>query len=124
LAEQVATPKFWPMPRAGNPGSRPNGEGGKILAEEVAITEGLRIRGLKTWPTPTSHNAKEFDSPSEAKRHTPSLCHQARGGDKTLPKFINPVWVEWLMGWPLGWTDLKPLETDRFQAWRRSHGGF
>jgi DNA (cytosine-5)-methyltransferase 1 len=37
---------------------------------------------------------------------------------------LNPTWVEWLMGWPLGWTDLKPLETDRFQAWRRSHGRF
>jgi hypothetical protein len=26
---------------------------------------------------------------------------------------LNPPWVEWLMGWPLGWTDLKPLATDR-----------
>jgi len=25
----------------------------------------------------------------------------------------NPMWVEWLMGWPLGWTDLKPLEMDK-----------
>jgi len=82
------------------------------------------VVGQRTWPTPTSHNAKEFDSPSEAERHTPSLCHQARGGDKTLPKFLNPAWVEWLMAWPLGWTDLKPLETDKFQAWRHSHGGF
>ena len=24
---------------------------------------------------------------------------------------LNPTWVEWLMGFPLGWTDLKPLET-------------
>ena len=35
---------------------------------------------------------------------------------------LNPTWVEWLMGWPLGWTDLKPLETDKFQQWLRSHG--
>jgi hypothetical protein len=35
---------------------------------------------------------------------------------------LNPPWVEWLMGWPIGWTDLKPLETDKFQAWLRSHG--
>jgi len=35
---------------------------------------------------------------------------------------LNPTWVEWLMGWPLGWTDLKPLEMDRFQQWLRSHG--
>jgi hypothetical protein len=26
---------------------------------------------------------------------------------------LNPTWVEWLMGWPLGWTDLKPLATAR-----------
>jgi len=24
---------------------------------------------------------------------------------------VNPLWVEWLMGFPCGWTDLKPLET-------------
>lgn len=27
---------------------------------------------------------------------------------------VNPPWAEWLMGWPLGWTDLKPSATDRF----------
>ena len=26
---------------------------------------------------------------------------------------LNPTWVEWLMGWPLGWTDLKRLATDK-----------
>ena len=35
---------------------------------------------------------------------------------------LNPDWVEWLIGWPIGWTDLKPLETDKFQQWLRSHG--
>ena len=35
---------------------------------------------------------------------------------------LNPVWVEWLMGWPLGWTDLKPSATDKFQQWLYSHG--
>ena len=34
---------------------------------------------------------------------------------------LNPPWVEWLMGWPIGWTDLKPLETARFQQWPHSH---
>jgi DNA (cytosine-5)-methyltransferase 1 len=77
---------------------------------------------VKTWPTPTCHNAKECDAPAEATLNTPTLTHQARGGDLTQPKHLNPVWVEWLMGWPLGWTDLKPLATDKFQAWRHSHG--
>jgi hypothetical protein len=29
---------------------------------------------------------------------------------------LNPPWVEWLMGWPIGWTDLKPLGTDKFPS--------
>jgi len=36
--------------------------------------------------------------------------------------YLSPMWTEWLMGWPIGWTDLKPLETDKFRKWLRSHG--
>ena len=35
---------------------------------------------------------------------------------------LNPTWVEWLMGWPLGWTDLKPLETDKSHCVPQPHG--
>ena len=34
---------------------------------------------------------------------------------------LNPTWVEWLMGWPLGWTDLKPLETDKCPSAQPPH---
>jgi len=34
---------------------------------------------------------------------------------------LNPDWTEWLMGWPIGHTDLKPLETARFQEWQQQH---
>jgi hypothetical protein len=27
------------------------------------------------------------------------------------PGRLNPAWVEWLMGFPIGWTDLGPSET-------------
>ena len=74
----------WPTPRAGNPGSRPNGKGGKILAEEVKKKEENMIPGGQ----------------------------------------LNPDWVEWLMGWPVGWTDLQPLGMDRFQQWQQQHSGF
>lgn len=36
----------------------------------------------------------------------------------------TPTNHEWLMGWPIGWTDLQPLETAKFQQWRLSHGAF
>ena len=35
---------------------------------------------------------------------------------------LNPTWVEWLMGWPQGWTDLKPLEMDKSHCVQQQHG--
>ena len=35
---------------------------------------------------------------------------------------LNPTWVEWLMAWPLGWTDLKPLEMDKSHSALQQHG--
>ena len=37
---------------------------------------------------------------------------------------LNPAWVEWLMGWPIGWTDLKPLATDKFRNVQQWHSEF
>jgi hypothetical protein len=75
----------------------------------------LAIAVQAKWPTPTAHNAKEGAFPAEFSRNTPQLASQFGGK-------LNPMWVEWLMGWPLGWTDLKPLETDKFRLWLQQHG--
>jgi hypothetical protein len=66
----------------------------------------MRIAGVpaQAW---TSAN-----TPSKTANYTPD---QGCG-------LLNPTWTEWLMGWPLAWTDLKPLATDRFQQWLHSHG--
>jgi hypothetical protein len=37
---------------------------------------------------------------------------------------MNPTWVEWLMGFPLGWTDLKPLEMHKSLYVQQQHGIF
>ncbi len=34
----------------------------------------------------------------------------------------SPMNHEWLMGMPIGWTDLRPLETDKYRSWRQQHG--
>src|SRR5574341_1378333 len=33
---------------------------------------------------------------------------------------VNPRWKEWFMGFPIGWTEIEPLETRSFQSWRLS----
>jgi hypothetical protein len=45
------------------------------------------------------------------------LTHACVPGGK-----LNPDWVEWLMGWPLGWTGLQPLEMGKFRRWLDLHG--
>lgn len=34
----------------------------------------------------------------------------------------SPEVHEWLMGWPIGWSDTKPLATASFLLWRQQHG--
>jgi len=36
----------------------------------------------------------------------------------------NPEFWEWVMGWPIGWSGLEPLATDRCQSWLHSHTFF
>jgi hypothetical protein len=65
-------------------------------------------------PTPTCHNAKEGNYPAERNRRTPLLATHVGGK-------IHPHFTEWMMGWPQGWTGLKPLEMDKFQQWLELH---
>lgn len=34
---------------------------------------------------------------------------------------VSHLNMEWLMGWPTGWSGTEPLETDKFQLWWRLH---
>jgi len=38
--------------------------------------------------------------------------------------YPHPTHSELRMGWPEGWTDLKPLEMGKYRKWLRSHGQF
>lgn len=33
---------------------------------------------------------------------------------------LNSDWVEWLMGWPSGWTRFDPLSVEEFEKWKRA----
>ncbi len=111
LAAQVNNPKTWPTPTTQN-----SKHGSPTEWEKKNRPTHLHVlAATRSWPTPTAHNAKETNAPSESNLHTPTLAAQVGG-------HLNPTWVEWLMGWALEWTDLKPLETDKFQQWLEQHG--
>jgi DNA (cytosine-5)-methyltransferase 1 len=110
----------WPTPTAGDAkssGSR-NTAGSKAHAG-VSLTDAVRGDSGKgrMSPAPTASESKGARSAvSVARGGGQRLC--AGSGGK-----LNPPWVEWLMGCPIGWTDCAPLETGKFRQWLRSHGG-
>ena len=67
---------------------------------------------VKNWPTPTVNDSKNSTLP-ESQRERDGLAGSLMRLGEISGGQLNPMWVEWLMGWPLGWTDLKPLATDK-----------
>lgn len=124
---QMAAMK-WPTPLSGE-GSG-GGNAGYALAamngekRASGATRSLKLRdAVLAYPTPTVNDSKNSTlPPSQISRdNIPGALirdGQPPGGQ------LNPPWVEWLMGWPIGWTDLKPLGMDKFRSWRQQHSGF
>jgi len=73
------------------------------------------------WPTPQAGDSKATINTTTQKQKMLAHAVQKKVGDGGQ---LNPNWTEWLMGWPVGWTDLNQLATDKWQAWLRSHGEF
>jgi hypothetical protein len=47
------------------------------------------------------------------------------GGDNLRTQVggsLNPNWVAWLMGWPVGWESLDPLSADNLYTWLTADG--
>lgn len=105
---------WWPTPCATDTSNRKPGDSIHISASGLpkyvaANGEKSQMRlsqAVRMWPTPTCQDEKNNGAPSQMERNTKPLNAEIGGP-------LNPKWVEWLMGWPLGWTDLRPLETDK-----------
>ena len=92
--------KLWPTPRSHEAGDWQRDNKGRKL-KRITLTG-----AAKMYPTPTVSDA----TGGPAYSRPPS-----REGSPTLkestPGALNPTWVEWLMGFPLGWTDLADSAT-------------
>ena len=58
---------------------------------------------LSSWPTPVASGGLDGGA------HSRASMKKLEGTPYEVPKtgLMNPTWVEWLMGFPLEWTDLK-----------------
>ena len=66
---------------------------------------------------------------TQANQLSPSMmkhvgCRHWANHPSLVGGIMNPAFVEWLMGWPIGWTDCEPLETDKCQWPQRPPGTF
>jgi len=68
-------------------------------------------------PTPLASDHRRPGGVLEQYKKMPDIAAIVGG-------FVHPEYHEWLMGWPIGWTGLEPLEMDRFQEWLDLHGSY
>lgn len=102
LAMQVA---MLPTPTAS--------EGGR---NKSASCSGAKIRpslgmmaSKNLWPMPTTQDASNNGGPSQHSRNSKPLNALVGGA-------LNPQWVEWLMGYQIGWTELNASGTEWFRS--------
>ena len=106
---KLATVVHWPTPTVSGNHNRKGSskKAGDGLATSVLAAETL-------YPTPCAQDAKNSTLPASQTERSSIPGHLLRSGEKPGGQ-LNPTWVEWLMGWPLGWTDLKPLAMDKYR---------
>ena len=105
-------PSIWPTPTAqdNNQVRQTNGAKGH---KDRSTTLGGAIR---LWPTPMAHEWRlGYQDRNNGKKGTQeSLTTKVindLGGRDQVSGQLNPEFCEWLMGYPIGWTDLKPSAT-------------
>lgn len=99
-----------------------------FVFQHRTVERPMKETGCGLWPTAKA--TIRGDCPSERLRRTPDLPSAIKmrllpnGSEPPQDGQLNPEWVEWFMGWPIGWTELKPLAMDKFQEWQRQHSPF
>jgi hypothetical protein len=125
--------RLWPTPQARDHRTGQASRNGRVhspatLNDRVAM-----------WPTPSATDHKGSSAPGQRRGQLaeavrwPSPRASDAGTDRgssagwglrsEVGGLLNPTWVEWLMGFPLGWTALEPSETPSSRRLRRRSGG-
>lgn len=128
LRDQVSNMQNWVTPTSmdANPRSVKNaelyetGSGSMRRKNENGTTSNIGLANqVKNWPTPASRDWKggrKLDTLEESGRNENNSLPDkvnAKNGDTGA---LNPDWVERLMGWPIGWSNIEPIDKLEFDA--------
>lgn len=98
----MARKNLWPTPTVNGNHNR----------KGLSATSGDGLAtAVKMWPTPQAS-----DNRNRGTTQPLAIARRIKDGKQVMLSMcmdgpLNPNWVEWLMGWPIGHTDLKPSET-------------
>ena len=105
----------WPTPGA----SEDRAERYSNTTSERHLKEGRQVhlsqvvRMLSTQPQSGHRNHQILVDGSKSSENDQT-------SPQPLPKRLNANFVEWMMGLPIGWTDLKPVETGSYLRWSQN----
>jgi DNA (cytosine-5)-methyltransferase 1 len=105
--------KRWPTPHGFSPDGLSNGPSGNELGRAV------NRRMIPTPKLPSGGGQTLRTTPGGGIRKLEDWVSADQGQNTGS---LNPMWVEWLMGCPLGWTVLEPSETPLSRRSRKSSG--
>ena len=113
LQDQVKNPKFWPTPTTQEieHTDMDISETGRRMTLDGNDSHSMCLADKVKWPTSTTRDWKGARKPETLKakgrderNSLPDAIEYQNGGQ------LNPDWVAWLMGWPIGWEALQPFE--------------
>lgn len=117
------------LPGLSSPRTSPRGQ-----SKKPQLTSGLWVTKPELFPYPRQTWVQTTYGSATGYLHTPTT--QANYCAASMQKWPaarefsrvfgkpTPEIHEFLMGWPLGWTDTAPLEMDRWRQWLLSHSCF
>jgi hypothetical protein len=85
-----------------------------VLYQQPEWVRPIEESASSLWPTPTTANWVTSTSVESAReqmlngeKYSSRIVQAVALAEPTAIGYLNPEWVEWLMGFPIGWTDLE-----------------
>ncbi len=112
----TSIPQIYPTPHGFSKDGISNGPSGNELGR--AVNEKTRAE-IQKWATPCQSDAegRGYSTTQGRSLLREAKAEQNEGQPSGVMGQLNPDWVAWLMGWPVGWTSMEPLDREHFDVW-------